>query len=311
MVEGRHRARRVGDGPGTRALVIGTVVTLSLLVIVAPVVAVFVHAFGHGWAGYVDSLTTVDTRRAIALTIVTAFIVVPINTLFGIAAAWAIAKFDFAGKRVLLALIEVPFAVSPIVAGVAYLFVYGAQGLLGPVLAALDIKIMFAIPGIVLASLFVTAPFVARELVPLMIAQGRDQEEAAIALGASGLQTFCRVTLPSVRWALLYGVVLCNARVMGEFGAVSVVSGNIRGLTNTLPLQIEVLYNDYNSVGAFAAASVLTLLALVTLVAKIVIERRSGEHLPAAEESIQLSDSLAQIAPAQMGQERLDRERTA
>lgn len=311
MAEGRHRARRVGDGPATRALVIGTVVTLSLLVIVAPVAAVFIHAFAGGWASYVDSLTTVDTRRAIALTVLTALIVVPINTLFGIAAAWAIAKFDFAGKRVLLALIEVPFAVSPIVAGVAYLFVYGAQGLLGPVLEALDIKIMFALPGIVLASLFVTAPFVARELVPLMIAQGRDQEEAAIALGASGLQTFCRVTLPSVRWALLYGVVLCNARVMGEFGAVSVVSGNIRGLTNTLPLQIEVLYNDYNSIGAFAAASVLTLLALVTLVAKVVIERHSGERLPAEDVSPGLSDGLAQIAPAQVGHERLDRERTA
>jgi sulfate transport system permease protein len=199
--------------------------------------------------------------------------------VFGVAAAWAITKFDFRGKRLLIILIELPFSISPIVAGVAYLFVYGLQGLFGPLLQSADIKILFALPGIVLASMFVTAPFVARELIPLMQAQGRDLEEAATSLGASGWRTFFAVTLPNIRWAMLYGIVLCNARVMGEFGAVSVVSGNIRGQTNTLPLHIELLYHDYQTVGAFAAASILTVLALVTIVAKVLLERQgAGRH---------------------------------
>jgi sulfate/thiosulfate transport system permease protein len=207
---------------------------------------------------------------------VTALIAVPINTAFGVAAAWAITKFDFRGKRLLLVIIEIPFSVSPIVAGVAYLFVYGLQGMFGPALQDAGLRVMFALPGIVLASMFVTAPFVARELIPLMQAQGRDQEEAATSLGASGWRTFLTVTLPNIRWAMLYGVILCNARVMGEFGAVSVVSGNVRGQTNTLPLHIELLYNDYNTVGAFAAASILAVLAVVTIIAKVILERRGA-----------------------------------
>jgi sulfate transport system permease protein len=217
-----------------------------------------------------------DTRHAIFLTVVTALIAVPINTVFGIAAAWAITKFDFPGRRLLLVVIEIPFSISPIVAGVAYLFVYGLQGLFGPLLDAYDIKILFALPGIVIASMFVTAPFVARELIPLMQAQGRDLEEAATSLGASGWRTFFSVTLPNIKWALLYGVVLCNARVMGEFGAVSVVSGNIRGQTNTLPLHIELLYHDYQTAGAFASASILAFLAVVTIIAKVMLERRGA-----------------------------------
>lgn len=219
------------------------------------------------------------------LTVLTALIAVPINTAFGVAAAWAITKFDFPGRRFLLVLIEIPFSISPIVAGVAYLFVYGLQGLFGPFLDAHNIKILFALPGIVIASMFVTAPFVARELIPLMQAQGRDLEEAATSLGASGWRTFFSVTLPNIKWALLYGVVLCNARVMGEFGAVSVVSGNIRGQTNTLPLHIELLYHDYQTAGAFASASILALLAVVTIIAKVALEGRgagAGPRRPAA-----------------------------
>jgi sulfate transport system permease protein len=210
------------------------------------------------------------------LTVLAALIAVPVNTVFGIAAAWAITKFDFWGKRFLLVVIEIPFSVSPIVAGVAYLFVYGLQGLFGPWLDAHDIKILFAVPGIIIASMFVTAPFVARELIPLMQAQGRDLEEASTSLGASGWRTFFSVTLPNVKWALLYGVILCNARVMGEFGAVSVVSGNIRGQTNTLPLHIELLYHDYNATGAFAAASILALIAVFTIIAKVALERQGA-----------------------------------
>ena len=210
------------------------------------------------------------------LTVITALIAVPVNTAFGIAAAWAITKFDFRGRGFLLVLIEIPFSISPIVAGVAYLFVYGLQGLLGAFFAAYDIKVLFALPGIVIASMFVTAPFVARELIPLMQAQGRDLEEAATSLGASGWRTFWSVTLPNIKWALLYGVVLCNARVMGEFGAVSIVSGNIRGQTNTLPLHIELLYHDYQAAGAFASASILAALAVVTIIAKVALEKRGA-----------------------------------
>jgi sulfate transport system permease protein len=244
--------------------------------IVAPLVVIAVEAFSRGIGYFAKSIADPDTRHAILLTVVTALIAVPFNTAFGVAAAWAITKHDFPGKRLLTVVIEIPFSVSPIVAGVSYLFVYGLQGLFGHALQAADIKILFALPGIVLASMFVTGPFVARELIPLMQAQGRDLEEAATSLGASGWRTFFSVTLPNIKWALLYGVVLCNSRVMGEFGAVSVVSGNIRGQTNTLPLHIELLYHDYNAAGAFAAASILACLAIVTLVAKVALERRGA-----------------------------------
>ncbi len=267
---------RVGDHPLFRRILIGIVLFLGALLILAPLVIIGVEAFSKGWQTYIATLDHPDTRHAIMMTVLTALIAVPINTAFGIAAAWSITKFDFIGKRLLLVLIEIPFSVSPIVAGVAYLFVYGLQGLFGDFLDAHDIKILFALPGIVLASMFVTAPFVARELIPLMQAQGRDLEEAATSLGASGWRTFLAVTLPNVKWALLYGVVLCNARVMGEFGAVSIVSGNIRGQTNTLPLHIELLYHDYQAAGAFASASILALLAVVTIIAKVALERRGA-----------------------------------
>jgi len=267
---------RIGDSPAIRRSLIGFVLVFGAILVLAPLVVIFVQAFSKGFAGFAANIAHPDTRHAILLTVVTALVAVPLNTAFGVAAAWAISKFDFWGKRALTVLIEIPFSISPIVAGVAYLFVYGLQGLFGPALQAADIKILFALPGIVLASMFVTAPFVARELIPLMQAQGRDLEEAATSLGASGWRTFVMVTLPNIRWALLYGVVLCNARVMGEFGAVSVVSGNIRGQTNTLPLHIELLYHDYNTAGAFAAASILTLLALVTIVAKVLLERQGA-----------------------------------
>lgn len=266
--------RRVGDQPLIRRLLIGAVTIIALFLIAAPLLAILSYAFAEGVSRYFDSLFTPDTLHAVKLSVITALIAVPVNTLFGIAAAWAIAKFDFPGRRLLTAIIELPYSISPIVAGVAYLFVFGAQGLFGPFLQANDIKIMFALPGIVLASLFVTAPFVARELIPLLETQGREREEASISLGASGFQTFWRISLPGMKWALLYGVILCNARVFGEFGAVSIVSGNVRGETNTLPLQVELLYQDHNSVGAFAAASVLMLVAVFTLIAKFLLERQ-------------------------------------
>lgn len=272
----RRAANRIGDRPLWRRLFIATAVVLAALVIVTPILLIVARAFSAGIGAYVANIMAPDTLHAIWLTVLVAVIVVPVNTLFGIATAWAVTKFDFPGRKLLITIIEIPFSISPVIAGAAYLFVYGTQGLLGPLLAAYDIKILFAIPGIVLASMFVTAPFVARELIPLMQSQGNEEETVAVSLGARGFTTFLRVTLPNIRWALLYGIVLCNARVMGEFGAVSVVSGNIRGQTNTLPLQIELLYHDYNAVGAFAAASVLTLIALFTLVAKTLLERR--EH---------------------------------
>ncbi len=268
-----RRPPRIGDAPLFRGIMIAIVLLFVLLVIVAPLIVIGIEAFSKGWGYFAKTISHSDTRHAILLTALTALIAVPVNTIFGIAAAWAITKFEFPGRRLLLVVIEIPFSISPIVAGVSYLFVYGLQGLFGEALAAADVKILFALPGIVLASMFVTAPFVARELIPLMQAQGRDLEEAATSLGASGLRTFFSVTLPNIKWALLYGVILCNSRVMGEFGAVSVVSGNIRGQTNTLPLHIELLYHDYNAVGAFAAASILAILAIVTLVAKVALER--------------------------------------
>ena len=271
-----RRPRRVGDTAVVRRGLIGFVLFFGAALVVAPLAAIFAQAFSLGIGHFSATIAHPDTRHAIWLTVLTALIAVPLNTVFGVAAAWAITKFDFWGKRLLTIVIEIPFSVSPIVAGVAYLFVYGLQGLLGPALQAAELKVLFALPGIVLASMFVTAPFVARELIPLMQAQGRDLEEAATSLGASGWRTFLTVTLPNIRWALLYGVVLCNARVMGEFGAVSVVSGKVRGQTNTLPLHVELLYNDFNTVGAFAAASILTVLALFTIVAKVLLERRGA-----------------------------------
>jgi sulfate/thiosulfate transport system permease protein len=248
--------------------------TTSLLL---PLLAVFVEAFRRGWAVYIAALVEPDAVSAIRLTLLTAAIAVPLNLVFGIAAAWAITKFDFRGKQLLITFIDLPFSVSPVIAGLIYILVFGAQGWLGPWLSAHDIKIVFAVPGIILATIFVTLPFVARELIPLMQAQGRDEEEAALVLGSSGWQMFRRVTLPNIKWALLYGVILCNARTMGEFGAVSVVSGHIRGQTNTMPLHVEILYNEYQFAAAFAVASLLALLALVTLVIKTYVEWKAPE----------------------------------
>jgi sulfate/thiosulfate transport system permease protein len=251
---------------------------LYLLVLVAlPLVIVFVESFTAGVHRYVAQLLDPYALAAMRLTLLTAAITLPLNLTFGIAAAWAIAKFEFRGKNMLVTLIDLPFAVSPVISGLVYVLVFGAQGWFGPWLMRHGVHIIFAVPGIVLATTFVTSPFVARELIPLMQTQGNDEEETALSLGASGWQTFWLVTLPNIRWGLLYGVLLCNARAMGEFGAVSVVSGHIRGLTNTLPLHIESMYSDYNFVGAFAAASILALLALVTLIAKTLLERRQPE----------------------------------
>lgn len=258
-----------------RGLIAVTLVFLAVFLF-APLAVIFATAFGQGVAAYFRSFQDPDTLAAIRLTLLAAAIAVPANLVFGVAAAWAIGKFEFAGKSVLIALIDLPFSVSPVVAGLIYVLLFGAQGVLGPWLTAHDIHIIFAVPGIVLATIFVTFPFVARELLPMMAARGNEEEEAALTLGAGGWQTFMRVTLPNVRWALLYGVILCNARAMGEFGAVSVVSGHIRGLTNTMPLQVEVLYNDYQFVPAFAVASLLALLALATLIVKSFIEWRES-----------------------------------
>ncbi len=239
-----------------------------------PLVAVFVEALAQGVPLYVEALKEPETRSAIWLTVAIALAVLPFNVVFGVAAAWAIAKFEFKGKSLLITLIDLPFAVSPVVAGLVFILLFGAQGTFGTWLSEHDIKIIFAVPGMILATLFITFPFIARELIPLMQSQGKDEEEAAVSLGASGWQMFRRVTLPNIKWGLLYGVILSNARAMGEFGAVSVVSGHIRGETNTLPLHVEILYNEYNAIGAFAAASILALLALVTLVAKTIVEWR-------------------------------------
>jgi len=236
------------------------------------------HGFGAAWGPYLGAIENPEARAAIRLTLLTAAIAVPLNLVFGLAASWAITKFDFRGKGFLITLIDLPLSVSPVVGGMIYVLMFGAQGWLGPWLMAHDLQIVFAVPGIVLATTFVTFPFVARELIPLMTEQGRDDEEAAVSLGANGWQTFWHVTLPNVRWGLLYGVLLCNARAMGEFGAVSVVSGHIRGETNTMPLEIEILYNEYNFQASFAVASLLALLALVTLVIRTLLEWRYGHH---------------------------------
>lgn len=256
-----------------RLILIGLAVAVAAVFLLGPVAVVFALAFAKGWDGWWRAVSQPDTVHAIGLSLLTLAVVVPVNAVYGLAVAWAVTKFRFSGKKWLVSLIEVPFSVSPIVAGVAVLMVYGGSGVLGPWLEANDLKVMFSVPAIVIATLFVTSPFIARELLPLMQLQGTDDEEAATVLGAGGLRTFLSVTLPNVKWALFYGIILCAARSLGEFGAVSVVSGQIRGETNTLPLQIDLLYHDYDSTGAFAAASVLTLLAGVTLVLKIVIER--------------------------------------
>lgn len=259
-----------------RWLLIGAALAFLGFFLFVPLVLVFYKAFEGGWQTCLEALRDPMATAAVRLTLLAAGIAVPINLLFGLAAAWAIAKFRFRGKNLLVTLIDVPFSVSPVVAGMIFVLLFGAQGLLGPWLAEHDIKIIFAVPGIVLATLFITAPLVARELIPLLQSQGDDEEEAALTLGATGWQTFFRVSLPKIRWGLLYGVVLCNARAMGEFGAVSVVSGHIRGQTNTLPLHVEILYNEYQFAAAFAVASLLALLALVTLGLKSLIEWRTS-----------------------------------
>ncbi|WP_423196959.1 MULTISPECIES: sulfate ABC transporter permease subunit CysW [unclassified Cupriavidus] len=270
------------DATGEAAWVRYTLITVAVLFLAlflfVPLASVFYEALKKGVDTYLGALTEPDAVSAIQLTLTVAAIAVPLNVVFGVAAAWAIAKFDFRGKHLLITLIDLPFSVSPVISGLIYVLLFGAQGWLGPWLEAHDIKIMFAVPGIVLATIFVTFPFVARELIPLMQAQGSEEEEAAIVLGASGWQTFRHVTLPNIRWGLLYGVILCNARAMGEFGAVSVVSGHIRGLTNTMPLHVEILYNEYNFAAAFAVASLLTLLALVTLGIKTLVEMRAARE---------------------------------
>jgi sulfate/thiosulfate transport system permease protein len=275
----RHRGNVRDDPAWARSLVIAITVIFLGTFIVLPLVNVFAQAFSKGVAAYYDALSDPDSLAAIWLTLVVAVISVASNAAFGLIAAWAITKFAFRGKNLLVTLIDLPFSVSPVIAGLVFVLLFGLQGYFGPALAARDIKIIFALPGIALATIFVTFPFVVRELIPLMQEQGTEEEEAALSLGASGLRTFLRVTLPNVKWALLYGVLLCNARAMGEFGAVAVVSGHIRGETNTVPLHVEALYNGYQAAAAFAVASLLALLALLTLVLKIALEARIAKGL--------------------------------
>ena len=275
-------ARGLREPVIARSILIALALGYIGLMLVLPLGAILYEAFKAGWAAWQTAIAEPDAVASIKLTLLVAAISVPLNTIFGLAAAWAIAKFDFRGKTLLVAFIELPFSISPVVSGLVFVLLFGAQGWFGDLLAEHDIRIIFALPGLVLATVFVTLPFVARQLIPLMTAQGRGDEEAALTLGASGWQAFRRVTLPNVRFALLYGVLLCNARAMGEFGAVSVVSGHIRGETNTMPLQVEALYNDYDFVGAFAVASLLSILALVTLAIKSAIEWRHRAELAAS-----------------------------
>nr|WP_198419780.1 sulfate ABC transporter permease subunit CysW [Geomonas edaphica] len=287
MQVGKMTQRWEGKGAVTeptwvRYLLVTAALAFLALFLLMPLAAVFVQALDKGWEAYLEALKEPDTISAIRLTLITAAVCVPLNLFFGIVASWAIAKFSFRGKSFLITLIDLPFSVSPVVSGLIYVLIFGLQGWLGPWLQTHDIKIIFAIPGIILATVFVTFPFVARELIPLMESQGREEEEAALTLGASGLQTFFRVTFPNIKWGILYGVILCNARAMGEFGAVSVVSGHVRGSTNTIPLQVEILYNEYNYAAAFAVASLLALLALVTLAIKTVSEWKMQQSISVA-----------------------------
>jgi sulfate transport system permease protein len=273
----RRRNDNIGTGLLLKWLLIVAALLFLAVFLVTPLAVVFVQAFERGWPGYWEALRDPDTVSAIRLTLIATAFAVPLNTLIGIAAAWSITKFDFRGKNFLITLLDLPFAVSPVVSGLIFVLIFGAQGWFGPWLAEHDIQIIFAVPGIVLATIFVTVPFVARELIPHMQAQGRDEEEAALVLGASGLQTFLRVTLPNIKWSLLACIILCTARAMGEFGAVSVVSGHIRGETNTIPLHVEILYQDFNYVAAFAVASLLTFLGIATLVVKKIVEWKTSE----------------------------------
>ncbi|MBD2868138.1 sulfate ABC transporter permease subunit CysW [Paenibacillus arenilitoris] len=278
--EAARRPKPITESGPVKWILIGIAFLFLGLVVLLPLASVFVEAFKKGADVYIDSITEPDALSALKLTLLVAVIAVPVNTVFGIAAAWAISKFRFRGKNILITLIDLPFAVSPVISGLIYVLLFGAQGFLGPWLDERGIQIIFAVPGIVLATVFVTVPFVARELIPLMQAQGVQEEEAAASLGAKGWQIFWRVTVPNIKWGLLYGVILCNARAMGEFGAVSVVSGHIRGETNTLPLHVEILYNEYQFSASFAVASLLVMLAVVTLVVKSIVEWKTGRQRP-------------------------------
>jgi sulfate transport system permease protein len=282
----QQRGRHLTEPPLVRAVLTAVALLFLALFLVLPLLTVFTEAFANGTAAYVAAITEPDAMAALRLTLLAAAIAVPANLVFGISAGWAIAKFDFPGKNLLTTLIDLPFAVSPVISGMVFVLLFGRQGLLGPWMAEHGVKVVFAVPGIVLATIFVSFPFIAREIIPVMEAAGTQEEEAARVLGAGGFQTFMRVTLPNIKWGLIYGVILCNARAMGEFGAVSVVSGKIRGVTNTLPLHVEILYNEYAFQAAFAVASLLTVLAIVTLIVKTVVENRLGagvgDDLPAA-----------------------------
>ena len=269
----------VTEKTSTQVLLIVAALIFVVFFLIIPLGTVFYEALQKGFLTYWNSINEPDAKAAMRLTLLVAAISVPLNLIFGVAASWAIAKFEFVGKRLLITFIDLPFTVSPVISGLIFILLFGANGLLGPLLEKYDLKIIFAVPGIVLATIFITFPFVARELIPLMQAQGTDEEEAALTLGANGWQTFFHVTLPNIKWGLLYGVILCNARAMGEFGAVSVVSGHIRGLTNTMPLHVEILYNEYNFTAAFAVASLLAMLALVTLVLKTLVEWKLEQPL--------------------------------
>lgn len=284
--------RGTEESPVIKWLLISVALTFTLVFLLLPLVNVFAQAFSKGWSGYIKALSDPDTMSAIKLTLLVAAISVPLNVIFGLAAAWCIAKFNFRGKPLLITLIDLPFSVSPVVAGLMFVVMFGLQGYLGPWLDARDIRIVFAVPGIVLATVFITFPFVARELIPVMQATGSDQEEAALSLGASGWKTFWYVTLPSVKWGLLYGVILCNARAMGEFGAVSIVSGHITGQTDTMPLRVEKLYQEYNATAAFAVASLLALLALVTLGIKTILEWKQEREYDRAQLAVSEPDTF-------------------
>lgn len=283
LAEKTARPKHINESLVVRIVLISVALVFLGLVVLLPLLSIFIEAFKRGTSVYFAALRDPDAMSALKLTLMTALIAVPLNTVFGVAAAWAISKFRFRGKQILITLIDLPFAVSPVIAGLVFILLFGAQGFFGPWLDNHNIQIMFALPGIVLATTFVTFPFVARELIPLMQAQGVQEEEAAASLGAKGWQIFWRVTLPNIKWGLLYGIILCNARAMGEFGAVSVVSGHIRGETNTLPLHIEILYNEYQFSASFAVASLLVMLAVLTLIVKSFIEWKTAKQLPREE----------------------------